>query len=98
MGQDMRSTQQLSITLPREMADAIDRKVKSGDYATVSEVVREGIRALLDRDAAVEKWLREEVVKSYDEYKADPSTGVPADQAMHHIRELAAKMAKPKRK
>ena len=81
----MRSTQQFSITLPREMAEQIDRKIESGAYATVSEVVRDGIRALLDRDAAVEKWLREEVVKSYDEYRADPSSAIPIDQVMERI-------------
>ena len=32
----MRTTQQLSITLPREMAEAIKGKVASGEYATES--------------------------------------------------------------
>jgi putative addiction module CopG family antidote len=82
----MRSTQQLSITLPREMADAIEKKVRSGAYASASEVVREGIRSLLDRDAAVERWLREEVVKSYDAYKADPSSAVPAGELLPRIK------------
>ena len=94
----MRNTQQLSITLPREMAKQIEKKVESGAYASVSEVVREGIRTLLDRDVALEKWLREEVVKGIEEYRADPSTGVPIDQAMQHIRKLAGQMAKSKRK
>jgi putative addiction module CopG family antidote len=82
----MRNTQQFSITLPREMADQIDRKIESGDYATVSEVVREGIRALLERDAAVERWLRKEVVKSYDKLKADPTSGIPADKVLPRLR------------
>jgi antitoxin ParD1/3/4 len=43
----MRSTQQLSITLPTEMAEAIKSKVASGEYATESEVIRDGLRALL---------------------------------------------------
>ena len=90
----MRSTQQFSITLPNEMAEEIERKVESGAYASVSEVVREGIRTLLDRDIALEKWLREDVVKSYDEYHADPSTGIPADQVMARIRAKAAKRRK----
>lgn len=84
----MRSTQQFSITLPNEMAEQIEKKVQSGAYASVSEVVREGIRTLLDRDIALERWLREEVVKSYDEYKADPSSAVPIEKAKDRIREL----------
>ena len=39
------------------MAEAVESKIKSGAYASVSEVVRDGVRALLERDAAVERWL-----------------------------------------
>lgn len=82
----MRSTQQFSITLPIEMADLVEKKVKSGAYATVSEVVRDGVRALLERDAAVEYWLREEVLAGHNEYLADPSKGVPADAVVERIK------------
>ena len=56
----MRTTQQFSITLPLEMAEVVEGKIKSGAYASVSEVMRDGVRALLERDAAIERWLREE--------------------------------------
>ncbi|MGJ4858085.1 type II toxin-antitoxin system ParD family antitoxin [Labrys sp. KB_33_2] len=72
----MRSTQSLSITLPHDMAQMVKQKVASGEYATESEVIRDGLRSLQARDAALEKWLRDEVVKSYDEYKADPTTAI----------------------
>jgi antitoxin ParD1/3/4 len=75
----MRTTQQFSITLPLEMAEAVEGKIKSGVYASVSEVVRDGVRALMERDAAVERWLREEVIAGHKEYLADPSKGVPAE-------------------
>ena len=58
----MRTTQQFSITLPLDMAEIVEGKIKSGAYASVSEVMRDGVRALLEREAAVERWLREEVV------------------------------------
>ena len=85
----MRTTQQLSITLPLEMAELVRTKVESGDYASESEVIREGLRALQLRDQAVEKWLREEVVPAYDAMKANPSsrltgTQVRASLAAHH--------------
>ena len=76
----MRSTQQLSITLPHEMADAIRAKVASGEYATESEVIRDGLRALLARDQAIERWLRDEVGAAYDALKAAPSRAVSAAQ------------------
>lgn len=76
----MRTTQQLSITLPTEMADAVKAKVRAGEYATESEVIRDGLRALLARDRAVEDWLRQQVGPAYDALKADPSRAVTADQ------------------
>jgi putative addiction module CopG family antidote len=88
----MRSTQQLSITLPREMAEQIEKKVESGAYASVSEVIRDGIRTLLDRDVALERWLREEVVPGIEEYRADPSKGIPASKIKEAVREMAARL------
>jgi putative addiction module CopG family antidote len=82
----MRTTQQFSITLPLDMAEAVEGKIKSGRYASVSEVVRDGVRALMERDAAVERWLREEVVAGHKEYLADPSKGVPADAVLGRIK------------
>ncbi len=72
----MRSTRQFSVTLPNEMADMVRGKVASGEYASESEVIRDGLRALQARDRAVEHWLREQAVPAYDAMKADPSRGV----------------------
>lgn len=69
----MRTTQQLSVTLPKEMARMVRDKVASGEYASESEVVRDGLRALQARDRALETWLRTEVATAYDEAKANPS-------------------------
>ncbi|MDP2828917.1 MAG: type II toxin-antitoxin system ParD family antitoxin [Sulfuricellaceae bacterium] len=76
----MRTTQQFSITLPNEMADVVKSKVAAGEYATESEVIRDGLRALIARDRAVESWLLEQVRPAYDALKADPSRAVSADQ------------------
>ncbi len=83
----MRTTQQLSITLPNEMADAIKSKVRAGEYATESEVIREGLRALLSRDRAIESWLTQKVGVAFDALKADPMRAVTVDQ----VRERLAK-------
>jgi antitoxin ParD1/3/4 len=74
----MRSTQQLSITLPTEMAEAVKSKVATGEYASESEVIRDGLRALLARDRAVETWLKEQVAPAYDALKRDPSRAISA--------------------
>jgi antitoxin ParD1/3/4 len=74
----MRTTRQLSITLPNEMADALRQRVSSGAYASESEVVRDGLRTLFARDQVLELWLREEVVSAYDALIADPSAVISA--------------------
>ncbi|OKA29359.1 CopG family transcriptional regulator [Pseudomonas versuta] len=76
----MRSTQQFSITLPNQMADAVKAKVAAGEYATESEVIRDGLRALMARDRALESWLAGQVAPAYDALKAEPSRALSIDQ------------------
>lgn len=86
----MRTTQQLSVTLPTEMAQAVKDKVRSGEYASESEVIRDGLRALLARDRAVDAWLLQQVGPAYDALQADPSRAVSAVDVRAR---LAAKQA-----
>jgi len=62
------------------MADAVKAKVATGEYATESEVIRDGLRVLMARDRVVESWLLEQVVPAYDALKADPSRAVTVNQ------------------
>jgi len=86
----MRTTQQLSITLPTEMAGLVKSKVACGDYATESEVIRDGLRALMARDRAVEHWLQNQVAPAFDALKADPSSAVTAGQLRARLAALHA--------
>ncbi|GLR57161.1 MULTISPECIES: type II toxin-antitoxin system ParD family antitoxin [Rhizobium] len=81
----MRSTQQMSITLPVEMAKRVKQRVSNGDYASESEVIREGLRALQERENAVEHWLRTEVAATYDAYKADPTKAKPLEEVWKRL-------------
>jgi antitoxin ParD1/3/4 len=76
----MRTTQQMSITLPNAMVDVVKAKVQSGEYASESEVIRDGLRALMARDRAVENWLHNQVGPAYDALKANPNRAVTTDQ------------------
>lgn len=82
----MASTQKRTFSLPAAQAKYIDKLVKSGGYASGSEVVRAGLRALKERDEAMERWLREEVVPVYDAYQADPSRVIPAKDVFATVR------------
>lgn len=81
----MRTTQQMSITLPNELALAVKEKVASGEYASESEVIRDGLRVLMARDRAVERWLRDQVAPAYDALRADPSRAVSAAQVRERL-------------
>ncbi|NVZ19447.1 type II toxin-antitoxin system ParD family antitoxin [Pseudomonas costantinii] len=81
----MRSTLQMSITLPIEMAALVKAKVAAGEYATESEVIRDGLRALLARDRAMEDWLRDEVIPAAAALKADPGRALSAGQVREHM-------------
>lgn len=74
----MRTTEQLSISLPREMAEQIKAKVAAGEYATQSEMIRDGLHTLLERDLAADGWLLEQVAPAYDALKAEPARGLSA--------------------
>ena len=65
----MRSTQQLSSTLLLEMA------ASTGECATESEVIREGIPAPHARDHGVDTWLSQTVAPVYDATKIDLTRG-----------------------
>lgn len=82
----MSATEKRTFSLPTEQAAFIDQLVAKGTYATSSEVIRAGLRALQERDAAVERWLREKVVPAYDEMKAHPERAIPLEQVMEELR------------
>jgi antitoxin ParD1/3/4 len=94
----MAATAKRTFSLPAEHAKFIDTKVASGAYASGSEVVRAGLRALQERDAVVERWLREEVAPVYDAMKKDPSRGIPAAKVFSGIRARHAKRLKASRR
>jgi antitoxin ParD1/3/4 len=81
----VRTTRQMSITLPVDMADAVRERVRSGQYASESEVVRDGLRALIARDQAVEAWLQGEVASAYDAMQANPEDAIEAADVRAHL-------------
>lgn len=81
----MRNTRSLSITLPHELAKLIKDKVESGAYASESEVIRDGLRALQARDEAVEEWLRREVVPTFDRVESGKEKLIPAEEVFSGV-------------
>ena len=61
----MPASRSISITLPDAEADAVSALVRSGRYRSESDVVRDGLRALDERERAVEGWLSGSVATEY---------------------------------
>jgi antitoxin ParD1/3/4 len=75
-----------TVSLSVGQASFIDAKVAGGGYASASEVVRAGLRALQERDEAVDRWLRDEVAPVYDAMQADPGRGRSPEQVGERLR------------
>src|SRR4051794_27192479 len=76
----MPTVEKRTISLSADQARFLDELVAVGGYASASEVVRAGLRALRERDAAVERWLEAEVAPIYDALQVDPGRPLSADQ------------------
>jgi antitoxin ParD1/3/4 len=82
----MSASERRTFTLPAEQSGFIDALVATGAYATASEVVRAGLRALQERDHAVERWLRDEVAPVYDAMQAAPERAMPMEDVFAAVR------------
>ena len=72
--------------LSEEQSAFIDTEVGSGNYESANDVVQAGLLALQDRDPEIERWLREEVVPTYDKMMADPSRSLSIDEVSASLR------------
>jgi antitoxin ParD1/3/4 len=93
----------MNVSLTPELERLVQRKVKSGEYQTASEVIREGLRLLKERDRT--EWLRAEIQKGIDaiergDYKDydEKTSRVLAEQIKREGRRTLATMAKARRK
>jgi antitoxin ParD1/3/4 len=82
----MAGTAKRTFSLSAEQAAYIDAKVQAGGYASGSEVVRAGLRALQERDAAVERWLREEVVPVCEAIDGGRMETYPIDDVFRELK------------
>src|SRR5665213_1618831 len=90
----MPATQQLTITLPTEIAEAVKSKVASGEYASESEVLsasflhfafEEKDNTLGMDEEAFDEFLRKEALPVLEALKADPSRGRTLEQVRQSL-------------
>jgi len=82
----------MNISLTPELEQFVAEKVRSGRYASASEVVRDALRALEQQDGEYEQWLkyaREKIDRGLAQ--ADAGQTVSLDEARAHIDQLRRK-------
>lgn len=87
-----RTSRPITVTLG-DLQERVEARVKSGAYASASEVMRAAVRALDREETALGEWLRRRV----DEAFADPRPTVPARKVFKRLRKHHAEQAKARR-
>lgn len=87
-----RTNRPITVTLG-ELQQGVEARVKSGAYASASEVLRAALRALDREEAAVNEWLRQRV----DEAFADDRPSIPASDVFKRLRAHHARRLKGRR-
>lgn len=77
----------MNISLTPELERLVDDKVKSGRYATASEVIREGLRLLEEHEQLKEQRLaelRRKIDRGLEQL--DQGLGIPGAEARERLR------------
>jgi antitoxin ParD1/3/4 len=78
----------MNISLTPELEKMVDAKVKSGRYASASEVVREGLRLLEEHDALKQQRLvelREKIDRGLEQLNR--GDGIPGNVAREQLKQ-----------
>ena len=87
-----RTSRPITVTLG-DLQEHVDQRVRSGAYASTSEVLRAAVRALDREEIAVNEWLRQQVDQSLN----DPRPSVPARDVFKRLRAHHAGRKKARR-
>jgi antitoxin ParD1/3/4 len=88
-----RTSRPITVTLG-DLQEHVEARVKSGAYASASEVLRAAVRSLDREEAAVGDWLRARVDEAFD----DPRGNIAAHQVFKRLRAHHAKRVKAGRR
>lgn len=75
----------MTITLPPALDALVVRKMATGLYADVSDVVRDALRQMEARESAM-TWLKKEAVRGFDELDRGEGIEMDRDSFMNHFR------------
>jgi antitoxin ParD1/3/4 len=81
----MRTSKPITVTLGSQQA-SLEARLQSGTYASASEVIRAGLRALDREEAALDEIMRLKIREAI----TDPRPDVPADDVFERLRSRRA--------
>lgn len=81
-----RTSSPVTVTLG-DLKERVEARVRSGSYASASEVLRAAVRALDREDEALRNALRGEIERSLN----DPRPNIPAEQVFAKLRQRHAR-------
>ncbi len=85
-------TRTMNVSLTGELGKFVDALVRSGEFASASEVIRAALRSLkAERDTHL-AWMRREVGAGLRQL--DRGEGIPADKAFAELRQRFGRLRK----
>jgi len=81
----------MQVALTPEQEQLVSRKLSSGRYRSVSEVIEEGLRLLAEQDALIDLGLtrlRQDIATGLQQLKA--GQGIPGEQVFEELRRRSA--------
>jgi len=76
-----RSSSPMTVTLASGQKEFVEDRVRLGRFASASEVVREGLRALEREEAHLDEWMREKIRAA----RQDSRPSIPADEVLARL-------------
>ena len=80
----------MNVSLPQALAEFVEKEVASGNYATASEVVRDGLRMLKEERAVYEEKLailKREVQRGIDQIDAGEFSDLTLPEIYAQVKE-----------
>lgn len=78
-----------TVALPMDTVERLRARVAAGDYASESDVVREGLLALEAQDSRLEHWLQTDGVARYDAWRSTPDEVLTSEEVRSSLDRLA---------
>jgi antitoxin ParD1/3/4 len=84
----MMADDRIEITIEDEaVVEFVRGKVRSGEYASATDVVRDAILMVQEEQADFERWLKEVILPRLGAAEADPTSLIPIEQVEANLAE-----------